>query len=168
MQELDARLVKLAELVRRSECFVQEGVWATGTMIRIHSAHWLPQLEGILPFPIPAAYRHFLNTWEFLRFEAGGIDFFPNTPHEPDSLLRFVLLDQFLWPVLFKTRCFQIGRLDTGNYDPVCLRVASEEAPRDAAIVVLDHEEILMHEEAVITHELYPSFESFLGSVAGA
>ena len=137
-------------------------------MFRVQSAYWLPAFERRLPFPIPAAFRHFLNTCEYLAFEAGGIAFFPNTPREPDSLSHQVFSDPVVSRVTLSNAFLQIGRPDTGSYDPICLTVSRENPGADNAIVLLDHEELLMNERIVVASQLFPSFQAFLDSIAWA
>jgi hypothetical protein len=160
---LDPLLDRLGDVVLTHEYWVQEHVWASGIMARVSGAYWLPELDARLPFPIPPAFRHFLNTREFLAFEAGGIAFFPNTPREPDTFAHALFEDPIISKVTLASGFLQVGRPDTGSYDPICLAVRESQAP----LVTLDHEEILVRGR-IKSSPLYPSFVTFLQGLVRA
>jgi len=70
--------------------------------------------------------------------------------------------DPFLWTPLFAAGLLQIGRLDTGSYDPVCLDSRRMKSESEYPLVLLDHEAALQSERIIVSRRIDQSFLSFM------
>jgi hypothetical protein len=133
----------------------------------ISAAPWIAAFEARLPCRLPKSYASLVGRYRFDPFERGGLRLFGNLGDGSREDLVFAAPnDPFLWKPLGTAGLLQIGRLDTGSYDPVCLdgRQTKNRRQREYPLVLLDHEAALQFERIVIVRRIAPSFLSFMFS----
>lgn len=106
----------------------------------------------------PRSFRQLLSNFQFLSFELGGIEFFGN---DPDGLPQKLFSDPVMSEVLLKNKLIQVGRPDTGSYDPVCFNLAKVRG-QETELVIVDHEQILINNRVKIFKSIAPSFPAFV------
>lgn len=124
----------------------------------------LAELEATLPKRMPASYESFLSRFSFLTFEAAGIEFFGWDSTSAPSADMIPMARRDMSKVLASAGYVQIGRLDTGSYDPICFDLNSPEQNREYRIVQADHEQVLQWSRVKILRELWPSFRKMVES----
>jgi hypothetical protein len=131
----------------------------------ISAAPWIAAFEARLPFPLPKSYGSLVGRYRFDPFERGGLRLFGNLGDGSREDLVFAAPnDPFLWKPLTAAGLLQIGRLDTGSYDPVCLDGRQMKNRREYPLVLLDHEAALQFERIVVVRRIDDSFLSFMYS----
>jgi hypothetical protein len=131
----------------------------------ISAAPWIAAFEARLPFPLPKSYGSLVRRYRFDPFELGGLRLFGNLGDGSREDLVFAAAnDPFLWKPLTTAGLLQIGRLDTGSYDPVCLDGRQMKNRREYPLVLLDHEAALQFERIVVVRRIDDSFLSFMYS----
>jgi hypothetical protein len=86
--------------------------------------------------------------------------------HDRDDLVVASIRDSILSGVTRRSGLIQVGRPDTGSYDPICFDLRSRSKAGEAELVQLDHEEILMNSKIRIVRKAAPSFLALLAGVA--
>lgn len=130
---------------------------------------WVAGLEqSLMPHRFPKLFLSLISRYRFAEFEIGPIMVFANTGQLVSHDLA-VCRDVAMSPVLLEQGLLQFGRLDTGNYDPICF-AAAEMKNGDAPIVQIDHEDILSrNRKGRVVAEIASSFRNFVDQViAGA
>jgi hypothetical protein len=131
----------------------------------IATAPWIAAFETRLPFPLPKSYASLVGRYRFAPFERGGLRLFGNLGDGSREDLVFAATnDPFLWKPLATAGLLQIGRLDTGSYDPVCLDGRQMKHRREYPLVLLDHEAALQFGRIVVRRQIDDSFLSFMDS----
>ncbi len=106
--------------------------------------------------PVPVAFRSLVTQFAFPEFEIGGVTVFSNLN---DGSATDITLAPFADPVLARWlidhRLIQFGRPNTGSYDPVCFDSSEKKEP---AVVLVDHEDILLGRKKVRVRRLAESF----------
>src|SRR5262249_22206276 len=129
----------------------------------ISAAPWIAAFEARLPFRLPTSYGSLVSRYRFDPFERGGLRLFGNLGDgSREDLIWAAPDDSFLWKALVTAGLLQIGRLDTGSYDPVCLDGRQMKSRREYPLVLLDHEAALQFERIVVTRRIDQSFLSFM------
>lgn len=104
---------------------------------------------------LPASFRHLLTGYAFPEFEVGGVTIFSNLDDgSPMDLAVAPFADPFMFSWLTSKEYIQFGRRNT--YDPVCFDLS--ETKREPAVVVFDHEDILLERQKVRSKRLADSF----------
>jgi hypothetical protein len=128
----------------------------------VSAAPWIGAFEQRLPFRLPQSYASLVGRYRFDPFERGGLRLFGNLGDGSREDLVFAApKDPFLWKPLVAAGLLQIGRLDTGSYDPVCLD-GRQKNRREYPLVLLDHEAALQFERIVVIRRIDQSFLSFM------
>lgn len=100
----------------------------------------------------PALFRYFTGAYTFSEFSYQGIVFWTNADHFakyfPDKLLDSALVSQKYLP---------FGQPDCGSYDRICFDM-NRKRGRDAPIVRIDHEAMLINDDVRVVETLYPNF----------
>lgn len=126
---------------------------------------WVAELEARLPFRLPSLYRELIAGYRFAEFEVGPVMFLANTGTPVHNELADVIFrDKFLHPTLLEKGLIQFGRAARGSYDPICFDLARR-VEKDAPIVRVDHEEVLIRERTLILTEIAPTFKDFVEQV---
>lgn len=125
---------------------------------------WIDDLETRLPCRLPAHFRSLVTRYIFPEFTCGNVLLFGNTPetigYQAHELRIAIFHDRPLFEILSRHRYVQFGQPATGSYDPVCF--APSLRNRDAAVVRVDHEEILIRQRLHVVETLAPSFRGLL------
>lgn len=146
-----------------TDAFVRRQVAAGCEFTPISDAPWIAPFEAKLPARLPPSFRSLILRYRFDPFQVSGIHFFGNRgSSHPDDLVIASLKDPVLVQVCQRHGVIQIGRPDTGSYDPVCFDMRRRAKDGEAPIVCLDHEEILMHERIRVVRECATSFEEVI------
>ena len=72
------------------------------------------------------------------------------------------LSDPYLSKAALSAGLLQIGRPETGGYDPVCLDGREMKDRGECPLVLLDHEALLQFQRVVVVKEIDESFLSFM------
>jgi len=129
----------------------------------ISAAPWIAAFEARLPFRLPKSYASLVSRYRFDPFEWAGLRFFGNLGDgSREDLVVAAPNDPFLWKPLVAASVLQIGRLDTGSYDPVCLDGRQTKNGRECPLVLLDHEAALQFERIMVVRRIDQSFLSFM------
>lgn len=100
----------------------------------------------------PALFCYFTSAYTFSEFSYQGIVFWTNVDHFakyfPDKLLDNVLVSQKYLP---------FGQPDCGGYDRICFDM-NRKRGRDAPIIRIDHEAMLLKGDVRVIETLYPNF----------
>lgn len=136
---------------------------AAGQIVAIESdqSALVAALEARSGLRLPASYRAFISSHEFEPCTLGKVDLFGNaSPGEEEDLSVAPFKDKALCLPLIQAGYFPIGRPASFSYDPVCLRIRS--GAGEAAVVRIDHEQMLCHGRLVVLEELAPSFAALV------
>jgi len=126
---------------------------------------WLDSFEKDLPFRLPPSYRSLLLRYRFPSFEASGVSLFGNLDGKAaDEFVVAAVKDPIISSVTRRSGFIQIGRPASGAYDPICFDLRSRSKTGEAAIVRLDHEEILIANSIRIVATAADSFLDLLAS----
>jgi hypothetical protein len=136
---------------------------------RVLRAPWTAELQNKLPKRFPRSFGSLISRYAFPAFDLWGIAFFGNTGAGNETDLEVAIFkDRGLCEVLLSKEYVQIGRPDTGDYDPVCFDPTGPINNREYPIVRIDHEEILCNCRIKVTSQIAPSFfklvEQFLAA----
>jgi hypothetical protein len=123
----------------------------------------LELLEAKLHARLPQSFASFLSRYSFPPFDVLGISLFgwesaSNSYTDEASAAKGGL-------VLIPAGYVQIGRPDTGDFDPICFDFNQKNQNREYQIVQIDHEEILCNWRVHVSAELFPSFVKLVDSV---
>lgn len=141
------------------DAFVGRQIAAGLDFTKVDEAPWITAFEQRLPFRLPASYRSLVVRYRFCPFLLSGIEFFGNQGNgDDDDLVVASLRDPVLARVSLARGFVQIGRPDTGAYDPVCFDMNRRSNNREAPLVSLDHEAILIKERIHVLREYAKSF----------
>ncbi len=161
-----ARPAKLKDEVAPSvaEPTADPGLWSWS--IRLYDVSWIDHVEAKLPKRFPEIFRSFAGRYIYPEFAWHKVLFFANTPegigyaaHE----LRFgIFRDEAIFNALAKNGFVQIGQPSDGSYDPVCF--APGNRAHDAAVVRIDHEDILIRGEVRVIEHIAPSFSALIAA----
>ena len=126
---------------------------------KIDEAPWVADLESKLPKRFPRSFGSFIARYSFPAFDLWGISFFGNTgANNENDLEAAIFKDRGLCEVLLSNGYVQIGRPDSGDYDPVCFDPTGPINNREYPIVRIDHEEVLCNFRIKVTDHIAPSF----------
>lgn len=115
-------------------------------------------LESRLGFRLPGLYREFVSQFEFDAFELKGVEFFPNHVQNGGySIESAVFRDPIMSRVLIDANMFQVGRSDTGSYDPVCFDLSKRKG-KDCVLIRLDHEAALQYARISVVEKVSSGF----------
>jgi hypothetical protein len=124
---------------------------------------WLAPYEQNLPFRLPPTYRSLLLRYRFPAFEVGTVKLFGSLDGKSDDdLVVASTCDPVLSSVSRAGGFIHIGRPETLHYDPVCFDCRRRAKTGEAAIVRLDHEEILCNDAIRVVETIAPSFLELL------
>jgi hypothetical protein len=124
---------------------------------------WLPTFEQNLPFRLPPSYRSLLLRYRFPAFDVGAVTLFGNLDGRSyDDLVVASTRDRVLSSVARANGFIQIGRPESGSYDPVCFDARRRTKTGEARIVQLDHEEILIKDSIRVQEAIAASFPELL------
>jgi hypothetical protein len=111
---------------------------------------------------MPPTYESFLSRYSFLPFDACEISFFGwDSKFEVDHEM-IPLAERDMSKQLVAAGYVQIGRPDTGSYDPICFDLNSQAQNREYRIVQVDHEWVLQWSRIKILREMWPSFRKMI------
>jgi hypothetical protein len=120
-------------------------------------------LEATLPRQLSPSFSFLFSHFTFPAFALGPIVVFGNSGTDRDwDLTVASKRDPGLAHPLAQQGYLQIGRPDTGSYDPVCFAFRSGRKQRDIPLVWLDHESLLIDQQVVQVKEIAASFDHFL------
>jgi|SRR5678815_346359 hypothetical protein len=141
-----------------------------GTEFRpIRNAPWIEEVESRLGFKLPAIYRSLVTRYAFPTLTLEKVELFSNLGDgSEEDLATAPFRDADLSSWLISHRLAQVGRPSTGSYDPVCFDIGSSPAGRDAAVVQLDHEDILLSRKKVSRVVVAASFLALVQKVIDA
>ena len=119
-------------------------------------ASWVAAIENRFGQRLPTSFRSLVTQFAFPEFDVGGVTVFSNlndgstsditvAPFADPALSRWLIAHQYI----------QFGRPDTGSYDPVCFESSGNKEP---AVVLIDHEDILLERKKVRIKRLADSF----------
>jgi hypothetical protein len=132
--------------------------------IRPYKVNWISEVEARLPRKFPEIFRSLVTRYIFPEFEWGEVLFFANTPETigyPGHELRVgIFRDARLFETLSGSGYLQFGQPSTGSYDPVCF--APSPKRDDAAVVRIDHEDILINGKVQVVETIAQSFLSLI------
>jgi hypothetical protein len=94
--------------------------------------------------PYPRIFRDLLESHSFAAFVLGDIHICGNIRGEDDSLDE-LLADKALTDALVNAGFLPFARPETGTYDRICFDMRGKTRPKDAPIVLMDHEAVLSH-----------------------
>lgn len=123
---------------------------------------WVETLQNRLPQIMPGSFRSLIERHRFCCVTVGPVMFFANTGRPmflelSDRLFR----DKHLSPMLLQNGYLQFGNPFECNYDPICFDMRPRRG-KDAPIVQLDHEDILIHNRISLVEEIAPSLRHFM------
>ena len=123
---------------------------------------WIEELSEKLPRQWPEPFRSLIGRYRFSNIEVGPLMLFANSGHDHFyELSTRVFADEGIFPLLHRHGLLQFGLPQEANYDPVCFDMQRRNR-RDAPIVQLDHEEVLLRNRIRIVREIAPSFSQFM------
>jgi len=129
----------------------------------ISDAPWIARFEATLPSRLPPSFRSLFRRYRFAPFRVSGIEIFGNRGGDHrDDLAIASLSDPVLLSVTRQHGLIQVGRPDTGAYDPVCFDMRRRSKDGEAPLVCVDHEGILMYERIEVLRECARSFEDVI------
>jgi len=129
----------------------------------VSTAPWFSTFEASLPRRFPASYSSLFSRYRFPAFDRGGIRLFGNLGDESEEdLSEAAKMDPNLSKPALSAGLLQIGRPETGAYDPVCLDSRQMKNRREYPLVLLDHESLLQFERVVVVQKIDESFLSFM------
>src|SRR5437879_474683 len=119
--------------------FVEAARCHGGTISPRTSPSVSAELEARLSFRLPHFYRKLIDSYEFLPFAIGLVEFFGafGSRDDPDIECR-LFRDPIFVSVLVPVRLFHFARPDTGSYDSVCVDLSTPR-PIECRVVVLHH-----------------------------
>lgn len=124
---------------------------------------WLTSFEQNLPFRLPPAYRSLFLRYRFPAFQVGRVDLFGNLDGlSDDDLVVASIRDPVHSAVARANGFIQIGRRESGSYDPICFDMGRRMKNGEAKIVRLDHEEILINGSIRVLETVAASFLELL------
>jgi hypothetical protein len=124
---------------------------------------WLGPFEQRLPFRLPPSYRSLLLRYRFPAFVADTVNLFGNLDGQSqDELVVASIRDPVLSSVAQANGFIQIGRPESGSYDPICFDLRHRAKSGEAGIVRLDHEEILVNDSICVVEKVAASFVELL------
>lgn len=127
------------------------------------STPWISALEERLPRRFPASFASLVYRYRFAPFDRGGIRFFGNMGDgSEEELVVAMHKDPGLSTPTLSLGLLQVGRPDTGQYDPVCLDGRGMKNRKEYPLVILDHEALLQFERVVVIKECADSFLRFM------
>jgi hypothetical protein len=119
--------------------------------------------EEHLTFRLRRSYDSLVGRHRFEPFERGGLRLFENIGDgSGEDFVVAAPSDPLLSTTLTTAGLLQIGRLDTGYYDHVCVDGRQIEDRRECPLVLLDHEAALPFERIVVIRQIDKSFLSFM------
>ncbi len=119
-----------------------------------------------MPVQLPPALRSLLRRYSFPVLELKPLSLFANTGQDIRHELRVAMkADRLLSKVLSQAGFVHFGRAPGGRYDPMCFDIRKRTRSGDFPVVLLDHEEALIHERATVTSVIAPSFRVLLASL---
>jgi hypothetical protein len=124
---------------------------------------WLAPFEQNLPFRLPPTYRSLLLRYRFPPFVVGTVELYGNVDGDSyDDLVVASIRDEVLSSVGRANGFIQIGRPESGSYDPICFDMRRRAKSGEAALVRLDHEEILCNDSIRVLETVAGSFLELL------
>ena len=103
------------------DAFVRRQIAAGRKFVPISDPPWIAAFETKLPSRLPPSFRSLILRYQFGPFQLSGIAFFGNRgDNDRDDLVVASLCDSVLVRVCQQDGFVQVGRPDTGTYDPVC------------------------------------------------
>jgi hypothetical protein len=153
--------LKLATLIERFAAVLsRRGVGVT----RVSSTPWLKGFLVHVPARLPRSYEYFLRHYRFSPFCLSGVDFYSNLGDDGTSdLVVAAMADRALHSVCFANLMVPIGRPAEGSYDPICFDL--REGGREAPLVRVDHEEVLVHDRVTVTGRISESILQLIQDV---
>ncbi|KFN41342.1 SMI1/KNR4 family protein [Arenimonas oryziterrae] len=122
---------------------------------------WLAKLEASFGRRLPEPYRSLLEFYRFRAFDVPGFESFSNLGDGSDEDITVApFKDPAVRDWLIPRGFLQIGRPDTGSYDPVCLDMRTR--PDAPAIVRFDHEDILLNRSRIEPIVVAESFSALV------
>jgi hypothetical protein len=131
------------------------------------ASSWITSFERGLPFRLPVSYRSLFVRYRFPSFARSGVMVFGNVNGQGrEDFVIASVKDPILSAVTRRNGLIQIGRPASGSYDPVCFDLRNRSKHGEAALVQLDHEEILIKSSVRIVAQTARSFLELLAGVA--
>jgi hypothetical protein len=138
-------------------------VAATPAFVPSGPSAWVATFEQSLPFRLPPSYRSLLLRYRFPSFSVGAVTLFGNLDGKSyDDFTVASMRDPILSSVLRANALVQIGRPESGSYDPICFDLRARTKDGEAGIVRLDHEEILINASVQVVATVASSFLELL------
>jgi hypothetical protein len=128
----------------------------------------LSALVPRLPARFPPLYELLVISYRWPETALGPVSLLANPPG-PDlsGLAEEIFRDRILSQALLTAGYIQLGRPETGDYDPICFDTGRQRADRDAPIVRLDRAEILRNGGIQVVEEIAPSFRQLVNEFLG-
>jgi hypothetical protein len=138
-------------------------VAAMPTFVPAGPSAWVAAFEQSLPFRLPPSYRSLLLRYRFPSFSVGAVTLFGNLDGKSyDDFTVASVRDPILSSVLHANALVQIGRPESGSYDPICFDLRARTKDGEAGIVRLGHEEILINASVQVVATVAASFLELL------
>ena len=121
-----------------------------------------------VPFRYPRLFEELCLAYSWEQAVVGEVEFAAN-PRSGDlqALAAAVAYDCHLWDMLLPSGYLIFGRLSGGRYDPVAFDL-HDRTSDDAAVVRIDHEEVLSFQRVGGVVRLAASFETLLKPILGS
>jgi len=128
----------------------------------IGSAPWVDQFASKLPKRLPLSFESLIKRYSFPVLELGNIVLYSNFGDSSyDDLSTAIFRDKAIYETTIKSGFIPFARPGNSSYDPVCFDVRTTPKMREYAIVRLDHEQILIHNQIKIINRISESFSEF-------
>jgi hypothetical protein len=114
--------------------------------------------EAKLPKRLPQSFASLLSRYSFPAFDVVGISLFGWDSNSNQFIEEASAARGSLSELLLPAGFVQIGRPDTGDFDPICFDGNEPAQNREYRIVQVDHEDILCNCKVRVSGELWPSF----------
>jgi hypothetical protein len=147
---VDARIDELVERLDSSGV----PIWP------IDAAPWVDEIESRLKLKLPAEYRSLVTRYSFPVITFQTVELFANRGDRAESDISVAPFhDAHLSRWLTSHGLFQVGRLASGSYDPVCVDASS----KDPSVLLVDHEGALQDRSKVRRTNIASSIGAILG-----
>jgi hypothetical protein len=122
----------------------------------------LTSLYADIPFRYPGLFEELCLSYSWHELTIGEVEFAPNPPgRDLEAFASGIRYDGLLWRYLVSRGYLIFGRMSGGRYDP-CAFDMNHRKGADAAIVRVDHEEVLSLERLGRPSAIANSFAAFL------
>jgi hypothetical protein len=124
---------------------------------------WLSELRTRSPFRWPHSFYSLISRYQFPSFCCGPLEFYSvGLATDKSELCNAVFRDEAMVAVLWAHGYLPFARPEDSSYDPICFDFTNGFGGDEAAVVRIDHEEILCRENIRVVQVLSPAFQLLL------